>query len=123
MNEITRDEILAAADQLRQEDEIQVKKLPRHDILNLKLVLEKLADSKPLQQEIEDIKSSIDRIHRILAVLEERTEFLEDNHPDGNASSKSRTSIRELKRRVYKLDRKGSAYVAIFGNQEDAKVP
>ena len=41
-------------------EDIEVKKLPRHDILNLKAVLEKLAESKPVQQELEEIRTILD---------------------------------------------------------------
>lgn len=53
-------EILEAAKQTMRTDEIIVSKLHRDGVLNLKAILEKLADSKPVQQEIQEIKHILD---------------------------------------------------------------
>lgn len=60
MNETTDAEILEAAKQGMQPDEIIVSKLHRDGVLNLKAILEKLADSKPVQQEIQEIRYILD---------------------------------------------------------------
>lgn len=75
------------------------------------------------KSELEILKDEIDKLYAILAMLDERTQFLEENHPEGKYSCQDRRETREIKRRMYRVDRNSTRCVAIFGKPDPKKAP